>query len=382
LAVEISKAVGMKVDERVLDIRQLEVDEDVLIRRNLKVLGMEEVYLTEIHYADLEIRGAKALIVPPAAGASALVIRDTGDISNRIILLEGGHIVIPVAAEQFIGGYGGNYPDRVNLSGKEVVRLLGNAYFDGTNWRLLDTVLGRAWSINADPSLDQIKVFRGTGDPITWTELARMTSTSFSLGGLKLIFGPLGAEDVNLYRVAPDTLQTDDEFRAFRLRSRLAGLPRTDLWDDGGIYQYPLDADSIDTLRDSPPFMQRGKYWDGTTSISRDAEVFHRMLSTIPTSEITFRIAGTDYFRIGDDGVITHKDILPDADNVRVLGSPTLRYANLYAVTTTIGDLILEGKNAKWRIFEREDGLYARNERTGKLYKIKLEECVERVRAT
>ena len=98
------------------------------------------------------------------------------------------------------------------------------------------------------------------------------------------------------------------------------------------------------------------------------------MLSTTPTSEIAFQIAGSDYFRVGDEGIVAHQDVLPDADNTRNLGSSSLRWANVYAVTTTIGDLVLEGKDAKWRLFEREDGLYVKNEKTGKLYRIKLEE--------
>jgi len=127
-------------------------------------------------------------------------------------------------------------------------------------------------------------------------------------------------------------------------------------------------------------------YWGAYLSLVRSPEAFFRG-RTEATHIIHFqtydgavwqsaaRLVG-GYLEIAR-GKLTG-DLIPDIDATRVLGSPTLRYANLYAVTTTIGDLVLKGKNAKWRIFEREDGLYVKNERTGKLYKIKLEECVER----
>jgi len=68
------------------------------------------------------------------------------------------------------------------------------------------------------------------------------------------------------------------------------------------------------------------------------------------------------------------QDVYPLADNKYVLGRSDRRWANVYAVTTTVGDLILENEGARWRIIERDDGLYAINERTGKVYRISLEE--------
>ncbi|MEM4497783.1 MAG: hypothetical protein QW692_03035 [Nitrososphaerota archaeon] len=54
------------------------------------------------------------------------------------------------------------------------------------------------------------------------------------------------------------------------------------------------NADSTNTLRDSFNLVLRAAYWTGSASANRDAVIFHRMLSTTPTSEIAFQIAGVD----------------------------------------------------------------------------------------
>jgi hypothetical protein len=63
-----------------------------------------------------------------------------------------------------------------------------------------------------------------------------------------------------------------------------------------------LRADSTNTLRGSGILTLRGAYWDSVagTSKDRDAQIIHRMLSTTPTSEIAFQIAGSDKLCIGD----------------------------------------------------------------------------------
>jgi len=83
LAVSIDKATGLKIDERVWDIRQLEVDEDTLIRGNLEIRGTEIVRLTTIQYADVEIRNGYDLIMYSDDGVTQKVRVDgaTGDVS-------------------------------------------------------------------------------------------------------------------------------------------------------------------------------------------------------------------------------------------------------------------------------------------------------------
>jgi len=75
-----------------------------------------------------------------------------------------------------------------------------------------------------------------------------------------------------------------------------------------------------------------------------------------------------NYFLLGD------LHLAPSTDNYLNLGTSILRWANVYAVKTTIGDLVLEGKDAKWKITEKSDGIYAEDLKTGKKYRLKMEE--------
>ncbi|MEM4498067.1 MAG: hypothetical protein QW692_04485 [Nitrososphaerota archaeon] len=60
------------------------------------------------------------------------------------------------------------------------------------------------------------------------------------------------------------------------------------------------DADSTNTLRNSFNLVLRAAYWTGSASANRDAVIFHRVLSTAPTSEIAFQIAGVDLAMLRD----------------------------------------------------------------------------------
>jgi len=59
-------------------------------------------------------------------------------------------------------------------------------------------------------------------------------------------------------------------------------------------------ATATETLRNTPPEILRARYWNGVASVDRDAEILHRMTSTVPESDLIFRIAGVDRIRIGD----------------------------------------------------------------------------------
>lgn len=62
-------------------------------------------------------------------------------------------------------------------------------------------------------------------------------------------------------------------------------------------------------------------------------------------------------------------DLLPDADNTRDLGSTGLRWANIYT-----GDLHLANDRGDWTMIEEEDFLSLRNNKTGKVFKLVMEE--------
>lgn len=62
-------------------------------------------------------------------------------------------------------------------------------------------------------------------------------------------------------------------------------------------------------------------------------------------------------------------DILPDVDNTINLGSPSLRFANIYT-----GDLHLRNDRGDWTVVEEEHALTLRNNKTGKRYEFVLKE--------
>jgi len=62
-------------------------------------------------------------------------------------------------------------------------------------------------------------------------------------------------------------------------------------------------------------------------------------------------------------------NVLPDADNTRNLGSTTRRWANVYT-----GDLHLANDRGDWTVIEEEEYLSLRNNKTGKVFKLIMEE--------
>jgi len=65
-------------------------------------------------------------------------------------------------------------------------------------------------------------------------------------------------------------------------------------------------------------------------------------------------------------------DIIPAIDNTYNLGSPAKRWANVYT-----GDLHLENDRGSWTMIEEASYLSLRNNKTGKTYKLQMEEVTE-----
>ena len=93
------------------------------------------------------------------------------------------------------------------------------------------------------------------------------------------------------------------------------------------------------------------------------------------TGAATFNGAVT----LGDAGAdtITYNgqvgsNILPSADRLYNLGSPSYRWANIYT-----GDLHLRNERGNWTVIEEESYLSIRNNHTGKMFKFVLEEVSE-----
>ena len=62
-------------------------------------------------------------------------------------------------------------------------------------------------------------------------------------------------------------------------------------------------------------------------------------------------------------------NILPDAHNTRDLGSNAVRWANVYAA-----DVHLKNERGDWSMVEEEDYLTLINNKTGKRFKLLMEE--------
>ena len=65
-------------------------------------------------------------------------------------------------------------------------------------------------------------------------------------------------------------------------------------------------------------------------------------------------------------------DVLPDGDSTRNLGSAAKRWANIYT-----GDLHLQNERGNWTVIEETSYLSLRNNATGKVYRILMEEVDE-----
>jgi hypothetical protein len=80
--------------------------------------------------------------------------------------------------------------------------------------------------------------------------------------------------------------------------------------------------------------------------------------------------AGTQLFQIEEDGNATFSgNVLPSANNSKDLGSPSARWANVYA-----GDLHLKNETGDWTVVEGEEELFLHNNLTGKKYAIMMRE--------
>jgi hypothetical protein len=62
-------------------------------------------------------------------------------------------------------------------------------------------------------------------------------------------------------------------------------------------------------------------------------------------------------------------NLLPDVDNSRNLGSASLRFANIFT-----GDLHLANDRGDWTVIEESEYLSLRNNKTGKTFRLVMEE--------
>ena len=110
-----------------------------------------------------------------------------------------------------------------------------------------------------------------------------------------------------------------------------------------------------------------GKFGIGTAAPTHELTVAGAI-----SGSSTLKVVGAAQFgsTIAASGSITTRDdILPFSDNTKNLGSAAKRWANIYT-----GDLHLKNERGDWTVVEEEEYLSLRNNKTGKRYKLSMEE--------
>ena len=111
-----------------------------------------------------------------------------------------------------------------------------------------------------------------------------------------------------------------------------------------------------------------GETWfDGRTNFARPVMKIWNGSQWLTTSGFGVNDTTGD-FTLGER-LYFEQDVFPFQDNTINLGSPTHRFANIYT-----GDLHLRNDRGDWTMIEEEDYLSLRNNKTGKTFKISMEE--------
>jgi len=190
---------------------------------------------------------------------------------------------------------------------------------DGSTWTTIANVTGNNswfWRITGNWGFRylRITVMRANGSydvhikVVAYSELGGSYGSFvfhnfavFSRANINEITFGYSYKDTNLYRGGADLLRTDDSFVVMNNMGLGTSSPEFKLDVRGhSCVNRIANADFTNTLRDSYNLVLRGAYWTGSASANRDAVIFHRMLSTTPSSEIAFQIAGVDLAMLRD----------------------------------------------------------------------------------
>jgi len=108
----------------------------------------------------------------------------------------------------------------------------------------------------------------------------------------------------------------------------------------------------------------------GIQASGGDLELYADDSSAMANSKIVFQVDNTERLRVTHDGLVgVTASVMPGTDNTYDLGSRDQRWANIYT-----GDLHLKNDRGDWTVIEEEEYLSIRNNKTGKMYKMVLEE--------
>jgi hypothetical protein len=121
-----------------------------------------------------------------------------------------------------------------------------------------------------------------------------------------------------------------------------------------------------------------GKFTVVGDTIGQITTVIRMVASQTADALLIENSAGADQIRI-----TASNEFVPATTNTGSVGTSGLKWANVFATTVTSGDLELESEMAKWTVREAKvDGedietLYAINRKTGKKYRLLMEELPE-----
>jgi hypothetical protein len=222
-------------------------------------------------------------------------------------------MVITVKSEKIIPASAGadalhirTYDDKDNIRITEDRRVL---WWDGSTWR---EVL--RWDVNS-VYLARSRIFVSN----YWTEVNLLTG---NIGWLAGTWNLWRCESVGTTSPGSPGLvfMTKDSRGNYQERFTL-----TQYEDIPRLYLKSKPASSSQTLVDSLILTLTARYWDPVAGASkdRDAAIFHRMLSTTPTSEIVLQIAGIDYMRVGDRGVKIDKVVFDAGSSISINAKAT-----------------------------------------------------------
>ena len=135
----------------------------------------------------------------------------------------------------------------------------------------------------------------------------------------------------------------------------------------------PVDADSNNTLRDSPDLILRAKYWDSANAVSKNIDLgFRHIAEAEGVSRLGILFDGTEKLSVKNNGSITvYGSILPNADNSVDLGSSSYKWRHGYFR----GRLYISGTgDLEWSIHSNGEHLEIREPEDGDKVWFKMED--------
>ena len=147
----------------------------------------------------------------------------------------------------------------------------------------------------------------------------------------------------------------------------------------GGVMQSFLDSNGLTLLdQNEVRFMELTSQGTNHISVRAPNSVSSNKVITLPDITGTLLTDGAFFSTLGSQDLTNLKNLVPNSNNTFNLGSPTVRWAEVYT-----NDLNLSNEGSKndvdgtwgsYTIQEGEDSLFLLNKRNGKKYKFDLTE--------